>query len=160
MPILRLAYVTLFLIALLAVFVLWSEVGGQTHLDLMPWYLKFGLGLGAAFAVTKATAAAVGGTNAWNGGTLKWLGILAALMVGCGLASYYVHIYGEQDEDNSDDNMTSELILGSAAAGGLVAESSDRGVAQGLEIALGAGGALLRGGEIGFGLGDSLVGGS
>ena len=30
MPILRLAYATQFLIALIAVFVLWSEVGGQS----------------------------------------------------------------------------------------------------------------------------------
>ena len=59
MPILRLAYATQFLIALIAVFVLWSQVGGQRHLDLMPWYFKLGLGGGAALAVVKATAAAV-----------------------------------------------------------------------------------------------------
>jgi hypothetical protein len=100
----------LYLIALLAVFVLWSEVGGQAHLDLMPWYLKLGLGAGAAFACVKATAAAVGGANAWNGGTLKWFGILLALLVGCGMASYYVHVYGESDESDEED-MTSQLIL-------------------------------------------------
>jgi hypothetical protein len=36
MPILRLAYTTLYLIAIIAVFVVWSQVGGQGHLDLMP----------------------------------------------------------------------------------------------------------------------------
>jgi len=46
MPILRLAYATQFLIALIAVFVLWSEVGGQVHLDLMPWYFKLAFGRG------------------------------------------------------------------------------------------------------------------
>ena len=45
MPILRLAYTTQFLIALIAVFVLWSQVGGQSHIDLMPWYFKLGLGV-------------------------------------------------------------------------------------------------------------------
>ena len=109
MPILRLAYSTLFLIALLAVFVVWSEVGGQSHLDLMPWYLKAGLGLGAAFACVKATAAAVGGDHAWNGGTLKWVGILVALAVGCGLATYYVHVYGEGDEEDQGDSVTSQV---------------------------------------------------
>src|SRR3954471_9589317 len=98
MPILRLAYATQFLIALIAVFVLWSEVGGQSHLDLMPWYLKLGLGAGAAFAVTKATMAAVSGPGGWNGGSIKWFGILLALLLGCGLASYYYHVYGESDE--------------------------------------------------------------
>ena len=68
MPILRLAYATQFLIAVIAVFTLWSEVGGQSHLDLMPWYLKLGLGAGAALAVVNATRRAVearaGGTPA------------------------------------------------------------------------------------------------
>jgi hypothetical protein len=95
----RLAYTTLFLIALLAVFELWSQVGGQTHLDLMPWYLKLFLGTGAAFCVVKATAAAVAGDRAWNRQTLRWAGILLLLLVCCGLASYYVHLYDEQDED-------------------------------------------------------------
>ena len=64
---LRLAYATQFLIAVIAVFMLWSQVGGQGHLDLMPWYLKLALGAGAAFAVVKATMAAVAGDRA--GGT-------------------------------------------------------------------------------------------
>src|SRR5271169_5211351 len=104
MPILRLAYTTQFLLALMAVFTLWSQVGGQSHLDLMPWYLKLGLGAGAAFAVVKATAAAVAGSHAWNAGTLKWFGILLLLLAGCGLASYYCHMYLETDEQDLLDN--------------------------------------------------------
>jgi hypothetical protein len=111
MPILRLAYTTQFLIALLAVFVLWSEVGGQVHLDLMPWYLKLGLGAGAAYACVRATAAAVSGSSAWNGGTLKWVGILLALLIGCGLASYYYHVYGEDDQDDQQDTVTTSLTM-------------------------------------------------
>ena len=110
MPILRLAYTTQFLIALIAVFVLWSQVGGQSHLDLMPWYLKLALGAGAAFAVVKATAAAVSHQHAWNGRTLKWVGIMVALLVGCGLASYYCHLYLETDDE--DDQQESRLMLG------------------------------------------------
>src|SRR5271166_671983 len=110
MPILRLAYATQFLIALLAVFTLWSQVGGQSHLDLMPWYLKLGLGAGAAFAVVKATAAAVAGSHSWNAGTLKWFGILLLLVAGCGLASYYCHMYLETDEEDQTDNSTVSQI--------------------------------------------------
>ena len=113
MPILRLAYTTQFLLALLAVFLLWSEVGGQVHLDLMPWYLKLVLGGGAAFAIVKATAAAVGHEKAWNGKTLRWTGILIALLVACGLASYYYHVYEEPD-DEDDQDLTSALIAPSA----------------------------------------------
>src|SRR5690242_20993227 len=108
MPILRLAYTTQFLLALLAVFFLWSEVGGQSHLDLMPWYLKLVLGTGAAFATVKATAGAVSHDRVFNGQTLRWLGLLLVFLAGCGLSTYYVHIYGEQD-DEEDDSVTSSL---------------------------------------------------
>ena len=102
MPLLRLAYATQFLIALIAVFVLWSQVGGQSHLDYMAWQVKLLLGGAAAFSVVKA--AAVSGERAWNGKTLRWLGILLVLLVGCGLASYYVHQYVEPADDDQQDN--------------------------------------------------------
>jgi hypothetical protein len=112
MPLLRLAYTTQFLIALIAVFVLWSEVGGQSHLDLMPWYLKLGLGAGTAFAGVKATAAAVGRERPWNGQSLKWLGVMIALLVGCGLASYYAHLNEETDEEDQPEasSLSSEVL--------------------------------------------------
>jgi hypothetical protein len=110
MPILRLAYTTLFLIALLAVFELWSQVGGQSHLDLMPWYFKLVLGGSAAFATVKATAAAVNGDKVWNVRTLKWAGVLLAVLVGCGLSSYYYHLYEEQQEDQDDTVSSSGVV--------------------------------------------------
>lgn len=110
MPILRLAYATQFLIALIAFFTLWSEVGGQSHLDPLPWYGKLALGVGAAFCAVKATAAAVENAAVWNGKTLKWLGLMLFLMLGCGLASYYAHLYLEGD-DNGQDQDESAISL-------------------------------------------------
>ncbi|HUI57174.1 MAG TPA: hypothetical protein VLY04_19495 [Bryobacteraceae bacterium] len=115
MPVLRLAYAAQFIIALIAVFILWSQVGGQSHLDYMPWYWKLGLGAGAALASVKATAAAVSGARAWNAGTLKWLGILLLLLVGCGLASYYCHMYLEPDENDDQGGDTSVGLVYHAA---------------------------------------------
>ncbi|MGA3259666.1 MAG: hypothetical protein ABSE35_12365, partial [Bryobacteraceae bacterium] len=46
----------------------------------------------------------VSGERAWNGKTLRWLGILLVLLVGCGLASYYVHQYVEPADDDQQDN--------------------------------------------------------
>lgn len=109
MPTLRLAYATQYLIAVIAVFVLWSQVGGQSHLDLMPWYVKLGLGAGAALSVVKATAAAVSQEHAWNSRTLKWIGILLVLLIGCGLASYYCHLYLEDDGDDQQDTTTTSV---------------------------------------------------
>ena len=106
---LRLAYAFEFLIAVIAVYVLWSEVGGQSHLDLMPWYFKLGLGAGAALAAVKATDSAVSQDHAWNGQTLKWFGITLVLLLGCGLASYYCHLYLE---DNGDDQPGDNSAVG------------------------------------------------
>ena len=114
MPLLRLAYTTQFLIALIAVFVLWSTVGGQNHLDLMPWYLKLGLGGGAALAAVRATVASVSFNKAWNGRTLKWFGVMLALLLGCGLASYYYHLYGETDEEDQQQEETATVAPATA----------------------------------------------
>ncbi len=103
---LRLAYSTLFLLALIAVFVVWSQVGGQGHLDLVPWYLKLGLGFGAAFAATKAAAASAARDAAWNSNTLRWIGILLALLLACGLVTYYMHVYGEEEEEQTDETIS------------------------------------------------------
>src|ERR1035438_3960952 len=113
MPILRLAYTTQFLIALIAVFVLWSQVGGQSHLDLLPWWIKLGLGLAAASGVVRATAASVSGDRAWNGQTLRWLGVTLAVLAACGYASYYAHMNLEEsdEEDQQADTTISRLQM-------------------------------------------------
>ena len=110
MPILRLAYTTQFLIALLAIFEVWSQVGGQSHLDLMPWYLKLGLAGGAAFATVRATFSAVSDERPWNVRTLRWLVVLLILLTICGLSSYYYHLYGEEPETD-DQSATSSLSI-------------------------------------------------
>jgi predicted outer membrane lipoprotein len=106
MPILRLAYSTLFLIALMTVFVLWSEVGGQSHLDLLPWPVKLGLGLAAAYGVVRATAASVSGDRAWNGQTVRWLGLTLAVLAACGYATYYAHMNLEETDDADQQQET------------------------------------------------------
>jgi len=119
MPLLRLAYATEFLIALIAVFVLWSQVGGPSHLDLVPWYLKLVLGTGAAFSAVKATAAAVGREQPWNGRCLRWLGLMMALLVCCGLASYYAHMNEETDEGDEPEAGSLSSEARPACDGGL-----------------------------------------
>ena len=110
MPILRLAYTTQFLIALFVIFEVWSQVGGQSHLDLMPWYLKLGLAGGAAFATVRATVSAVSDERPWNVRTLRWLVVLLILLTLCGLSSYYYHLYGEEPDDE-DQSVTSSLLV-------------------------------------------------
>jgi hypothetical protein len=111
MPILRLAYTTQFLIALMAVFVLWSQVGGQSHLDLLPWALKLVLGVAAAYGVVRATAASVSGDRAWNGHAVRWLGFTLAVLAACGYATYYAHMNLEESDeaDQPQDTTISRL---------------------------------------------------
>jgi hypothetical protein len=114
MPILRLAYSTQFLIAVIAVFVLWSQVGGQNHLDLLPWSVKLVLGLAAAYGVVRATAASVSGDRAWNGQTVRWLGLTLAALAACGFATYYAHMNLEEtdDADQQQDTTVSRMQSG------------------------------------------------
>jgi hypothetical protein len=112
MPILRLAYTTLFLIALIAIFVLWAQVGGQSHLDLLPWFVKLGLGVAAAWSIVRATSAAVAGERGWNGQSVRWLAVTLAVMFLCGMATYYAHMNLEDgdEEDLQDDTTVSRMV--------------------------------------------------
>jgi hypothetical protein len=122
MPILRLAYTTQFLIALVAVFVGWSQVGGQSHLDVLPWSIKLALGVAAAYGIVRATASAVSGERAWNSLSVRWLGFTLAVLVACGLASYYAHLNLEQqdEEDPQADTTVSRLRLPDVELSGLL----------------------------------------
>src|ERR1019366_3923040 len=111
MPILRLAYTTQFLIALIAIFVLWSQVGGQSHLDLLPWSVKLGLGLAAAYSAVRATAASVSGDRAWNSQTLRWLGLTLTVLAACGYASYYAHMNLEETDEGDQQQDTAISTL-------------------------------------------------
>jgi hypothetical protein len=112
MPLLRLAYTTQFFIVSIAIFFVWEEVGGPYHLDLMPWWLKLGLGTGMAYAAVRATAASVAGEFAWNKGTLRWCAALAILLLGCIVSNYYCNLYGEEsDQQGGSDNSIARLSI-------------------------------------------------
>jgi hypothetical protein len=100
----RLFYAIEFLIALVATFTVWSQVGGQYHLDLMAWYWKLCLGVGIAFASVKATAAAVKGQRPWNSRTLRWISLILALAIACGVITYYYHLNEPPDDEDQQDS--------------------------------------------------------
>ena len=107
----RLLYAIEFLIALLATYTVWSEVGGQEHLDMMAWYWKLLLGVAISVAAVKATAAAVSGERAWNARTLRWLSVILALAVACGALTYYYHVNEPPPEEDEDAAPTSQTAL-------------------------------------------------
>lgn len=104
---LRLFLALEFLLALIAGFTLWSQVGGQGHLDLIPWYVKLGLGVGAAYGAVKATAASLFAERAWNRRALRWFSILLSLALAAGLITYYYHLY--EEPAGEEENVTAAL---------------------------------------------------
>ena len=94
---LRLAYVSQFLLALLAVIALWEHAGGAGHLDLMPWYTKLGLTAGMALVTVMGTASAVAHERAWNAKTIACLLLALILAGGMAAATYYYHLHESDD---------------------------------------------------------------
>ena len=102
------------MVALIATFTLWSQVGGQGHLDLMAWYWKLLLSLGVAAAAVKATLAAVEHEQAWNPRTLRWLAVIITLLIACGVVTYYYHLYEPDEQD--EQSVTQSTSLGRSTA--------------------------------------------
>jgi cytochrome bd-type quinol oxidase subunit 2 len=107
---LRLAYVSEFLLALIAALMLWSQVGGQTHLDLMPWYDKLSLSVALALVTVLGTMAAAAHERAWNARTFAFL-LMALLIMGAMAAlTYYYHVHEDDDEGGGDANVASVSV--------------------------------------------------
>lgn len=101
--ILRLAFMIEFLVALIAIFETWSMVGGQSHLDLMPWYAKFGFVLGLALLTVMASMASVSHERAWNAKTIACLLLAMLFAAGMGVTTYYYHVHENDDQASGTD---------------------------------------------------------
>jgi hypothetical protein len=104
---LRIVYIAEFLLALIAVYTVWSQVGGQGHLDQMAWYLKLPIGMLIAYAIVRATSAAAADDRGWNSRALRWTGIVVLLALIAGAVTYFTHLYEPADEDTDDQTTTS-----------------------------------------------------
>jgi hypothetical protein len=99
---LRLAYALEFLIALIAIINLWSEIGGEGHLDLMPWYTKLGCIVGLAWCAVRFTAAIVEQPKVWTRRTLGWFAGILLFSIAMAGITYYYHLHEEQDDGDDD----------------------------------------------------------
>jgi hypothetical protein len=90
-----------FLIAIQVFFTLWSQVGGQYHLDLMFWPWKLGLSVGAALLIVAITANIVQNNGALTRRALLFGTLLLATMAVAGVITYYYHV--NEPTDDSDD---------------------------------------------------------
>lgn len=109
---LRLAYALEFLIALIAIISMWSEIGGEGHLDLMPWYIKLGCILGLAWCSIRFTASLVEQQRVWTGRTARWfVGILLFCLL-MGAITYYYHLHEQPDDGDEDTTAAAVTING------------------------------------------------
>jgi peptidoglycan/LPS O-acetylase OafA/YrhL len=106
----RLAFVTEFLVALVAILEVWSEVGGQNHLDLLAWYAKLSLTAGLALVTVLGTMAAVSHERAWNAKTIVCLMLAIVIAGAMAAATYYVHVHENDDSGDSEDDSVAFVI--------------------------------------------------
>ena len=98
---LRLAYAFEFLVALVAVFTAWSEIGGQAALDLMNWAWKLGFSLAVAGSVVGYTMALVSEDSPWTLRSARWLTAIIVIVAAVAVITYYYAL--QEDSGGSDE---------------------------------------------------------
>jgi hypothetical protein len=111
---LRLAYSLEFLIALIAVMNLWSEIGGEGHLDLMPWPVKLVCIVGLAWCSVRFTAGIVESERFWTRRSVRWFAGILLFCIAMGGITFYYHLNEESDEGDDD---TGTAMLNAPAPG-------------------------------------------
>ena len=107
---LRLTFVFEFLVALVAIFTAWSEVGGQSALDSMTWFWKFGLSLSLAATIVGYSSAIVFEERLWTLRSARWLTGLLLIVIAMGFVTYYFELQAESS-DGDESSTISRLCL-------------------------------------------------
>lgn len=105
--VLRLAFVLEYLVALVAIFTAWSEIGGQSALDLMHWGWKLGFSLLLAGTIVAYTSSIVAADSLWTMQSARWLSAIALLLTGMAVVTYFYSL--QVDTGESDDSNTASL---------------------------------------------------
>ena len=103
----RLVYAFEFLLAVLAIFTAWSEIGGQAALDIMHWGWKLGLSVGLAGAIVGFTAAIAASDSFWTLRSARWLTAIIVIILAAGAITYYYVL----QEDTGDSEDTGNISL-------------------------------------------------
>ncbi len=100
--VLRVVYAFEILLALIAIFTSWSEIGGQAALDLMHWSWKLALGLALAAAVVAYTSALLTEESLWSLRSARWLTAIVVLILAIGAVTYFYAL--QVDTSDSDES--------------------------------------------------------
>jgi hypothetical protein len=91
-----------FLLALLAVFTAWAEIGGQDALDVMPWGWKAGLAAALSVIAVGLTAAVSSQSKLLTLRSARWFVALAIGLALTGIVTYYYSL--QVDTGDSEDS--------------------------------------------------------
>lgn len=105
---LRLVYAFEFLIALVAIFTAWSEIGGQATLDLMHWAWKLSLSLALAGTFVAYTAAVVSEESMWTFRSARWLAAIVIVTVAIAVITYFYAL--QEGSIESDETGTISCV--------------------------------------------------
>jgi hypothetical protein len=111
---LRLVYAFEFLIAMVAIFTTWSEIGGQAALDLMHPAWKLALSFSLAGAIVAYTAAIVSEDSIWTLRSARWLTAIILVIFAIAVVTYYYVL--QEDSGESDDTGTISMCHPAIAA--------------------------------------------
>jgi hypothetical protein len=98
-----------FLIAIQAIFTLWSEVGGQYHLDLMFWPWKLGISVAGAALIAAVTANLVNSHGRITRRVLLFCALLIVTTVIAGVVTYYYHLNEPGDQNDEQDDTPARI---------------------------------------------------
>ncbi|MDP9055613.1 MAG: hypothetical protein M3N93_15130, partial [Acidobacteriota bacterium] len=97
-----------FLIAVQALFAMWSQVGGQYHLDLMFWPWKLGIGFAAAGLIVAITASIIQHDGEFTRTAILLCSLLILTFALAGAVTYYYHLNEPIDQDDQNDDQDDE----------------------------------------------------
>lgn len=100
---LRIVFLSEFLVAVIAIFTAWSEIGGQAVLDAMPWGWKGGLGLGLAAVCVAYSVALTSADSVWNLRTAKWLALILVFLGAMGVVTFYYALQVQNEPPDEQD---------------------------------------------------------
>jgi hypothetical protein len=104
---LRFAYACEFMLALVAIFTAWSEIGGQAALDLMHWGWKCGFSIALAAGAVGYTAAIVSEEKIVNARAARWLAGMLLIAAAMGVVTYYYVLEGDTAETDEPSGTVS-----------------------------------------------------
>lgn len=101
---------------MIAIFTAWSEIGGQSALDLMYWGWKLGLSVSLAAAIVAYTAALLSEQSVWSLRSARWLSLIIILLLAIGIVTYYYALQVDNgDTDENSGNVSFSCVVRPAA---------------------------------------------